>query len=89
MHTISRTTFTAVRSEGGILPADLLQRIAGGRGLDGLTPDAYHLLPGERLNEAISHTWARCLTAWRGFDAAREELPTAGQRLRAAGRRGV
>jgi len=77
MHTLTRSTFTAVHSEGGILPADLLQRIGGGRGLDGLTPDAYHLLPSERLNEAISRAWTRCLTAWRGFDAAREELPPA------------
>jgi hypothetical protein len=30
MKTISHTTFTTVKTEGGILPADLLQRIAEG-----------------------------------------------------------
>ena len=76
MKTISRTTFTTVKTEGGILPADLLQRIAEGRNLEGLRPeDDYHLFPGERLNEAITRAWNRCLGAWRGFDAQRARLP--------------
>lgn len=46
--------FTTVRSEGAILPVDLLQRVAqGDTTLGGLTPDAYHL-SGEKLNEAIN-----------------------------------
>ncbi len=37
----SRDLFTTVRSEGGLLPADFLQRIANGdRSLDGLTPES-------------------------------------------------
>ncbi len=32
MHTLTRTHFTTVKTEGGILPADLLQRVAAGRG---------------------------------------------------------
>jgi len=76
MHTVSRTTFTTVKTEGGILPADLLQRIAEGRNLEGLRPeDDYHLFPGERLNEAVNRAWNRCLGAWRGFDAQRARLP--------------
>jgi len=76
MKTISRTTFTTVKTEGGILPADLLQRIAEGRDLEGLRPeDDYHLFPGERLNEAINRAWNRCLDAWRAFDAQRARLP--------------
>ncbi len=76
MKTISRTTFTTVKTEGGILPADLLQRIAEGRDLDGLRPEEdYHLFPGERLNEAINRAWNRCLGAWRAFDAQRARLP--------------
>ena len=31
MQTIARTTFTTVKTEGGLLPAGLLQRIADGR----------------------------------------------------------
>jgi len=62
----------AVRSEGGLLPADLLQRIVGGgREVDGLDPQRdYHLAGGERLNEAVSRSWQRLLGAWQNFRAA-------------------
>ncbi|MCC6457078.1 MAG: N-6 DNA methylase [Caldilineaceae bacterium] len=66
MQTIARSTFTAIKTEGGLLPVNVLQRIADGAGLDGLRPDDYHL-SGERLNEAISRSWNRCLGAWRAF----------------------
>ena len=49
----SRSPFQTVRSEGGLLPADLLQRIAGrDRELEGLRDEDYHAsdLP---LNERI------------------------------------
>ncbi|MBN2002847.1 MAG: SAM-dependent DNA methyltransferase [Anaerolineae bacterium] len=75
MRTISHTTFTTIKTEGGILPADLLRRIAEGRDLDGLRPEDYHLFPGERLNEAINRAWNRCLGAWQAFDAQRARLP--------------
>ena len=67
--------FTTVRSEGAILPIDLLQRVAqGDTTLGGLTPDAYHL-SGEKLNEAINRAWNRLLAAWTAFKAGREKLP--------------
>ena len=75
MHTISRSTFTTVKTEGAILPADLLQRVADGRSLDGLTPADYHLAPSERLNEAINRSWNRCLGVWQSFDEQRSRLP--------------
>ena len=56
MQTVSRSNFTTVTTEGAILPADLLQRIADGR-VDGLAPTDYHLAPNERLNEAINRSW--------------------------------
>jgi hypothetical protein len=37
MQTIARSSFITVKTEGGILPADLLQRLA-----DGLKPADYH-----------------------------------------------
>jgi hypothetical protein len=66
-----RSTFTTIRTEGAILPADLLQRIAeGDAALGGLTPEAYHLAPGEKINEAINRAWNRCLGAWASFQSA-------------------
>jgi hypothetical protein len=71
-----RTTFTTVRTEGAILPADLLQRIADGdASLGGLTPEAYHLAAGVKINEAINRAWNRCLGAWASFQSAAARLP--------------
>ncbi len=70
-----RELFTSVTTEGAILPADLLQRVAeGDRELPGLSPDAYHL-SGEKLGEAISRAWNRMLAAWATFETARETMP--------------
>ncbi|MCB0159657.1 MAG: hypothetical protein KDD83_16100, partial [Caldilineaceae bacterium] len=77
MQTISRSSFTTVKTEGGLLPADLLQRIADGGDLPGLRPEDYHLLPGERLNEAVNRAWNRCLGAWLNFDEQRRGLSEA------------
>ncbi|GAB4367785.1 MAG: N-6 DNA methylase [Elainellaceae cyanobacterium] len=68
--------FTTVRTEGAILPADLLQRIVDGdKDLDGLSPASYHLLEGEKLNEAINRSWTRLRGAWVSFKAALGRLP--------------
>lgn len=67
--------FITVQTEGGILPADLLQRIVeGDRDLGGLRPEDYHL-SGERLNEAITRSWIRMQAAWPAFRAALARLP--------------
>src|SRR6266567_4163070 len=71
------TIFTTVRSEGTILPADLLSRVATfDPNLQGLTPDSYYLLKTEKLNEAINRSWNRLLSAWGAFKTARERLPS-------------
>ena len=70
-----REIFTSVRTEGAILPSDLLQRIAhGDRGLGGLAPDDYHLAGGEKINEAISRSWNRLQGAWKVFQATAGRL---------------
>ncbi len=70
------TIFSTVQSSGAVLPMDLLQRIALlDPALDGLAPEAYHLLKTERLNEAINHSWNRLMGAWAIFKAARDKLP--------------
>lgn len=68
MYTSYRSPFTTLRVEGAILPPDLLQRIAGGdHSIEGLTPEAYHLENGEKLNEAINRAWNRLVGTWATF----------------------
>ena len=52
--------FQTIRSEGGLLPTDLLRRVVDPRAkLDGTRPEDYGLPPGERLNEIITQAWNR------------------------------
>lgn len=74
MQTIARSSFTTVTTEGAILPADLLQRVADGE-VEGLGPTDYYLAPNERLNEAINRSWNRLLGVWEGFEEQRQTLP--------------
>jgi hypothetical protein len=76
MQTRGREIFTTIRTEGAILPSDLLQRIAEGDGsIEGLEPHSYHLAEGERLNEAINRSWNRLLGAWESFKKGIDLLP--------------
>jgi len=71
-----RNPFSTVRTEGAILPPDILERIQGGdRELGGLTPESYHLVSGEKLNEAASRSWNRMQVAWDSFKEKIETLP--------------
>ena len=75
MHIRRSDIFTTIRTEGAILPADLLQRIAeGDRRLEGLTPEDYHLAGNEKLNEAANRSWNRLLGAWLAFNDAAQKL---------------
>jgi hypothetical protein len=70
-----RSSFTSVRTEGAILPPDLLQRVQGGdSGIGGLQPSDFLLQPGERLNEVISRSWNRLQAAWANFQTAARRL---------------
>ncbi|MCK4485652.1 MAG: hypothetical protein KAU38_02700 [Desulfobacterales bacterium] len=69
-----RETFTTIRTEGALLPVEILQRIAeGDRHLEGLSPESYHLSKNEKLNGAINRAWNRCEGAWRSFQATARE----------------
>lgn len=70
--------FQTIRTEGAILPPDILRRIASLK-VDGATPDAYHLPPGTKINEAISQSWTALLQHWRGFQEARAKLGEGGE----------
>lgn len=68
--------FQTIRSEGGLLPADLLRRVVDPKEqLEGTRPEDYKLPPGERLNEAITQSWNRLRKHWLDFSKARENLP--------------
>jgi hypothetical protein len=67
------TAFTTIRTEGAILPPDILNRIAAGdKDLGGLTESAYH--PGEKFGEATNRAWNRLQSARLNFQTARENL---------------
>lgn len=67
--------FLNIRTEGALLPSDLLSRLTEGANLPGLKPEDYHLGAGEKLNEAISRSWTRLLSLWLGFRKVQAALP--------------
>lgn len=76
MQTKNRNTYTTIHTEGALLPIDLLQRISDNDpNLPGLTPESYHLAPGEKINEAINRSWNRLSGLWTAFQNALQNLP--------------
>jgi hypothetical protein len=70
------TGFQTIRSEGGLLPPDLLRRVVDPAGkVSGVEPTAYGLPAGERINEAITQSWNRLRRHWAEFRAASKDLP--------------
>jgi hypothetical protein len=70
--------FQSIRSEGGLLPPDLLRRVLDPREkLPGTLPEDYGLPKGERLNEVITQSWNRMRKHWAEFRMAAEALPEA------------
>ena len=68
--------FETIRSEGGLLPLDLLRRVLDPRsGLPGTTAEDYGLPAGERLNGAITQSWNRLRKHWTGFREVAANLP--------------
>ena len=76
MRRTAKFTFSAVRSEGGLLPHELLERVAAlDSALSDIKPTAYYLAEHEPLGEAISRSWLRLLGCWRALRAALDKLP--------------
>ncbi|MCG6568147.1 N-6 DNA methylase [Tessaracoccus sp. ZS01] len=67
-------SFVGLRVQGGLLPAELLSRIAAGA-LDGQTSSDYHLAPGETFREAANRAWAYLTGVWAAYRQAAERLP--------------
>ncbi len=67
--------FQTIRSEGGLLPPDLLRRVIDPKAkLPGTKPEDYGLVAGDRLNETITQSWNQLRRHWREFQAAAVNL---------------
>lgn len=71
----TKRLFLNVRTEGSLLPSDLLQRITDAKDLKGLKPENYGLILGETLSEAINRSWTRLQSLWGTFKKQRAVLP--------------
>ena len=68
--------FQTIRSEGGLLPPDLLRRIAEPKEkISGTAPEDYSLPHGDRINEAITQSWNRLRRYWAEFSETIRSLP--------------
>jgi hypothetical protein len=69
------SAYITIRTEGALLPADILARIAAGdASLGGLGPASYHLDPSEKIGEATNRAWNRMQARWANFQAERAKL---------------
>jgi len=76
MARVRSQTFTTIRTEGGLLPADILVRIASlDKAIPGLANSDYHLMKGESFGNKIADSWSRLSSAWRHFAELRSALP--------------
>lgn len=68
--------FTTIRTEGGLLPTDLLALIAqGDKSVPGVTPTDYHIAKGEQFGTRITDAWNRLRIAWKDFSDRIAVLP--------------
>ncbi len=75
MATRTQSSFQTVKTEGALLPADLLKRVSDGdKEIEGLSPENYHLDPADKINEATNRSWIACRDAWQRFQKQRAEL---------------
>jgi N-6 DNA Methylase len=67
--------FNTVRTEGSILPPDLLRRIVtADKSIEGLTPADYELNAAETIGEAVNRAWNRLVGTWWNFRSALQKL---------------
>jgi hypothetical protein len=70
------TSFTAIRVEGGLFPAEFLQRVAK-QDAAGQADAAYDVPPGRSLRDEIGRYWTIAEALWGEYrrDRLREDLP--------------
>ncbi|MBM4346146.1 MAG: N-6 DNA methylase [Deltaproteobacteria bacterium] len=67
---------TTVKVVGGLLPQQLLERVAAGdAALPGTRPADYHEDSANGLSQAMSRAWAALTGRWANFQAARAQIP--------------
>ncbi len=67
--------FKSVKTEGELLPQEILQRIiTGDENIPYLSPLSYHLSANERLNEEATRAWNRLTGVWKSFKSHIEQL---------------
>ena len=72
------TAFTALRIEGGLFPAEFLQRVAA-LGAPGQTAEDYGLPPGRTLRDEIGRYWTIAEALWKDYrqNRPRADVPAA------------
>lgn len=74
----SDAAYVGIRIQGGLLPAELLSRLAAtNSSVPGLSSADYGLAAGETVREAANRVWAYLTTAWVGFRTQLAKLPDA------------
>jgi Eco57I restriction-modification methylase len=68
------TRYTGIRSEGGLLPYDLLEKIASGEA-EGQKPADFGLPKGRRLSDEIQRVWSDAQDLWDIFQRRKDSLP--------------
>ncbi|MDA8373606.1 MAG: N-6 DNA methylase [Actinomycetota bacterium] len=72
--------FPTITTQGGLVPAELLGRLAQQPdSVSGTAPDNYHLLGGMRLRDAINRSWTDLQGAWAVFRTELASLPQDGR----------
>jgi hypothetical protein len=68
-------TLSALRSVGGVLPADLISAVLAGGDLPGLSAGDYHLELGVSPREAANRAWTVLTGAWAAYRDAMSARP--------------
>ena len=71
------TPFSTITTEGGLLPIDLLSRLAQQPdSLPGTAAEDYYLTSGRRLRDAVNRSWTELQGTWEAFQTELAKLPT-------------